>query len=44
MAVRSPQRQPQVESAPAPTQEREEGAVEVKIFYGIKEFGVIFLA
>ena len=42
MAVRSPQRQPQVESAPAPTQEREGGAVEVKIFYGIKEFGVIF--
>jgi DNA-binding transcriptional MerR regulator len=42
MAVRSLQRQPQVEVVPAPGQEREGGAVEVKIFYGIKEFGVIF--
>lgn len=41
MAVRSPQRQLPAEPA-ALQEDHEGGAVEVKIFYGIKEFGVIF--
>jgi len=42
MGVRSPKDQPPADAAAAPEQESEGGAVEVKIFYGIKEFGVIF--
>lgn len=42
MAVRSPRRQQVGEAVPTPEEEGESGAVEVKIFYGIKEFGVIF--
>jgi DNA-binding transcriptional MerR regulator len=41
MGVRSSKGQPQA-SAVTASEEREGGAVEVKIFYGIKEFGVIF--
>ncbi len=42
MGVRSPKTQPQADPAAAPAEESAGGAVEVKIFYGIKEFGVIF--
>jgi DNA-binding transcriptional MerR regulator len=41
MAARTPQRLT-VPAAAAPAPESGEGAVEVKIFYGIKEFGAIF--
>jgi len=42
MGVRSPSRAPASEPAAAVPELPESGAVEVKIFYGIKEFGVIF--
>ena len=43
MGVRSPNRAPAAEAAAAgEVTLPEEGAVEVKIFYGIREFGVIF--
>ncbi len=41
-AFPQPAPRPQVPSAEAALAEAEGGAVEVKIFYGIKEFGVIF--
>ena len=43
MARRAPAQQPQPERAkPEEADQPESGAVEVKIFYGIKEFGVVF--
>jgi len=43
MASRAPARPPQAESEKSEEAEKPEGgAVEVKIFYGIKEFGVVF--
>ena len=42
MGVRSPDRAPAAEAAARRRRCPEGGAVEVKIFYGIREFGVIF--
>jgi DNA-binding transcriptional MerR regulator len=42
MARREPARAPAQESTGGPAPEAKGGAVEVKIFYGIREFGVVF--